>query len=283
MVFNRKNGFVDLPVTIACGQCIGCRLERSRQWAIRCVHEAQLHDANSFITLTYDEKHLPDGPSLDKKHFQLFIKRLRKEIKPIKIRYYHCGEYGSNYGRPHYHACIFGYDFPDKTLWSIKKSIRLYRSALLERLWPQGLSSIGNVTFESAAYVARYITKKYLGPDAAKHYERVDTDTGEITSITPEYTTMSLKPAIGKTWYEKYSTEVYPSDEIILRGKRMKPPRYYNGLFELQDPRQMATIKKSRIRKARKNAADTTTARLLVREKIKRLQAKQLIRPYEDS
>lgn len=281
MVFNRKYGFVDLPVTIPCGQCIGCRLERSRQWAIRCVHEAQLHDANAFITLTYDEEHLPPGPSLEKTHFQLFIKRLRKHIKPTKIRYYHCGEYGSNYGRPHYHACLFGFDFPDKYLWSERKSIKLYRSPMLERLWPQGLSSIGNVTFESAAYVARYITKKYLGPDSAKHYERVDTDTGEITSITPEYTTMSLKPAIGKLWYDKYSADVYPSDEIILRGKRLKPPRYYNGLYELQNPASMATIKKSRIRKARKNSSDTTPARLLVRERSKLLQAKQLLRPLE--
>ena len=153
---------------------------------------------------------------------------------------------------------------------------------MLERLWPQGLSSVGTVTFESAAYVARYITKKFLGPNAADHYERVDTDTGEIISITPEYTTMSLKPAIGKTWFENYSTDVYPSDEVVIRGKKMKPPRYYNGLYELEHPEQMLAIKKSRIRAARKNAADTTTARLAVRETIKLKQAKQLIRPLEE-
>lgn len=281
MVFNRKSGFVDLPVTIPCGQCIGCRLERSRQWAIRCVHEAQLHTENAFITLTYDDEHIPPGPSLVKNHFQKFIRRLRREIKPIKIRYYHCGEYGSKYGRPHYHACIFGYDFPDKKLWSTRNSIQLYRSPMLERLWPQGLSSVGNVTFESAAYVARYITKKFLGPNAAEHYERVDTDTGEILSITPEYTTMSLKPAIGKLWLEKYQTDVYPRDEIILRGRKLKPPRYYNGLYELQNPASMAAIKRDRIRAARKNATDTTPARLAVRERSKLLQTKQLIRPLE--
>lgn len=242
-----------------------------------------MHDDNAFITLTYDDENIPPGPSLVKSHFTKFIKRFRFEIKPITIRYYHCGEYGSNYGRPHYHACIFGYDFPDKYLWSERKSIQLYRSPMLERLWPQGMSSIGNVTFESAAYVARYITKKYLGPTAAEYYERVDTDTGEIISITPEYTTMSLKPAIGKTWYEKFTTDVYPADEIVLRGRKLKPPRYYNGLYELQNPASMATIKKSRLQAAAKNAADSTSARLMVRERSKLLQIKNLKRNYEES
>ena len=125
------------PIQIACGQCVGCRLERSRQWAIRCVHEAQTHENNAFITLTIDDEHLnkrdiPD--SLDKTEFQRFVKRLRKRLGGRRIKYFHCGEYGSVNLRPHYHACIFGYDFPDRELWSIRDDVRLYRSQELESL-----------------------------------------------------------------------------------------------------------------------------------------------------
>ena len=177
IVFNPKQGIQDEQVDVPCGQCIGCKLERSKQWAIRCVHEASMHQDNSFITLTYNDEHLPENGQLVKKDFQKFMKRLRKKCG--KVRYYQCGEYGSQYddqgnkitdslnrellGRPHFHACLFGLDFPDKELWTVRNGINLYRSPTLEKIWKKGYSSIGNVTFESAAYVARYITKKLNG------------------------------------------------------------------------------------------------------------------------
>lgn len=281
-MFNHKDGFIDLPVTVACGQCIGCRLERSRQWAIRCVHELQMHERASFITLTYTDANIPSGNTLHHPHFQRFLKRLRKKLYPHKIRYFMCGEYGSKYERPHYHACLYGWDFPDKELWQTRKGVQLYRSASLEKLWPFGYSTVGNVTFQSAAYVARYITKKITGPLAQAHYERLDETTGELFCIKPEYTTSSRQPAIGGAWYEKFSTDVYPSDFVVLNGKKMKPPRYYNGLYEITNPDEMLQIKKTRIHKAAKNAADTTPARLADREYCKQRQAEQLIRPLED-
>ena len=115
ITFNHNQGYTDMEITIPCGQCIGCRLERSRQWAIRCVHEASLYQDNCFITLTYSPEHLPKDNSLHKEHFQLFMKRLRKAFGQ-KIRYFHCGEYGENFSRPHYHACLFNVDFKDKEL-----------------------------------------------------------------------------------------------------------------------------------------------------------------------
>ncbi|AXH74125.1 MAG: replication initiator protein [Microviridae sp.] len=154
---------------VPCGQCVGCRLERSRQWAIRCVHEASLHKKNCFITLTYNDEHLPENSSLDYRVFQLFMKRLRKKYGD-NIRFYMCGEYGENFGRPHFHACLFNHDFSDKKLWKTVNKMPLFRSAELEELWPFGFSSIGSVTFESAAYVARYIMKKITGEAAEKHY-----------------------------------------------------------------------------------------------------------------
>nr|QJB20072.1 MAG: replication initiator protein [Microvirus sp.] len=170
----------NVPILLPCGQCTGCKLQRSLSWAIRCVHESKLHAENCFITLTYDPKkvppaeagELPADTSLNYRHFQLFMKRLRKRFPEKNIRFYMCGEYGENFGRAHFHACIFGLDFPDKTKWKKGKgdNITLYRSKILEELWTYGFSSVGTVTFESAAYVARYITKKITGEAAESHY-----------------------------------------------------------------------------------------------------------------
>jgi hypothetical protein len=160
---------------VPCGRCVGCRLERSRQWAIRCVHEASLHSNNCFITLTYDSKKLPEGYNLASglcyDHFALFMKRFRKFVEPLRIRFYMCGEYGTDHARPHFHACIFGYDFLDRVPWKKSPSGKMiFRSAALEKLWPFGFSSVGDVNFESAAYVARYIMKKVTGEAAESHY-----------------------------------------------------------------------------------------------------------------
>ncbi len=157
-------------ISLPCGNCIGCRLERSRQWAIRCSHEASMYSSNSFITLTYNDANLPPDGSLVLRDYQLFMKRLRKHASPQIVRFYHCGEYGSNcrvcglsqlfccckmytpgIGRPHYHACLFNFDFPDKRLHKIENKQPLYSSKLLDELWGKGHSLIGEVTFKSAA------------------------------------------------------------------------------------------------------------------------------------
>lgn len=230
IVFNYKKGQSGERLKIPCGQCIGCRLEYARQWAMRCVHEASLHKSNSFITLTYNDDNLPSDGGLWKIDFQRFMKRLRQKVtrtygKDVLIRFFHCGEYGSKNGRPHYHAIIFGFDFPDKVLWKITpRGDYVYRSKLLESVWKYGFSTIGEVTFESCAYVARYITKKIKGDKelAKEHYG----------NRIPEYTTMSRKPGIGQGWFQKYHREVYPVDRVVLRGREMKPPRYYDSLCQ---------------------------------------------------
>ncbi len=280
IVFNRSSAFIDLPLEIPCGQCIGCRLEKSRQWAIRCTHEAQLHGENSFITLTYSDDHLPGDRSLQLGDFQKFMKRLRKSIKE-KIRYYHCGEYGEQYGRPHYHACIFGHSFPDKKPWKTVNKEILYRSEALEKLWPQGYSSIGNVTFQSAAYVARYILKKITGDQAQEHYEYMNPETGEITQRMPEYTTMSRRPGIGTGWFNKFNTDVYPSDEVIMNGKQMRPPKFYDGLYENQSPEKIKIIKRQRKAEAALHTDDQTPERLKVRCQVQKSQIKLLPRKVE--
>lgn len=279
------------PIAVPCGRCIGCRLERSRQWAIRCLHEKQLHEDNSFITLTYSE--VPPGGTLIKRDFQLFMKRLRKHFAPKRVSYFHCGEYGETTRRPHYHAILFGVRFVDQKPFSrAADGSTLYTSETLARLWPSGHSTVGEVTFESAAYVARYIMKKITGPAQdekvrktpnallLKPYERLD-ESGEIHTLLPEYTTMSLKPAIAKDWYGLYQTDVYPSDEVVVRGKVMKPPKYYDAILEKTDLELHTAIKEQRKQEAHKHSAHSTTRRLLEREEIKHAQTRNLNRNLE--
>lgn len=291
IVFNSNYGYLDMPVDVPCGQCIGCRLERSRQWAIRCVHEASLHSENCFITLTYNDQNLPAYNSLSKVDFQKFFKRLRRKYPEKKIRYFHCGEYGSKFQRPHYHAIIFGFDFDDKYHWSTHKGQKYYRSKTLEELWNEkGYCIIGDVTFESAAYVARYITKKQTGKGASEHYEIRDKDgnpvydrqTGEIYHRTPEYTTMSRRPGIAKEWYDKFKDDVFPNDYVVLRGKEMRPPKYYEKQFEIEYPSDYAKLKYNRKNAAEEFKENSTFDRLRVREKIKLKQFSLLKRSYEN-
>lgn len=256
-----------------CGNCVGCDLERSRQWAVRCVHEAAMHDDNCMVTLTYDGKNLPPGGSLDREAFPLFMKRLRKWAEPAKVRYFHAGEYGDRNGRPHYHACLFGVDFPDKYHWTTRGEFPVWRSATLERLWPLGQSEIGTVTFESAAYVARYILKKLRGRtvddlDAQRaNYASVDVETGEVFFKEPEYATMSRRPGIGAKWLEKYLDDVYPVDEVVVRGEKMRPPRYYDKLLAALDPTRAEAVCFARARKER-DLEEVTPRRLAVREAV---------------
>jgi hypothetical protein len=151
VVFNKPFAFAK-GFNLPCGQCLECRLKKSHQWATRCVHEAQMHDDNCFITLTFNDYDLTmrDQTSVNVKDFQNFMKKLRNSTKQ-KIRFFHCGEYGDLNLRPHYHAILFGYDFPDKILFANKGGNNLYISQKLKQLWPYGFSTIGDVTFDSAA------------------------------------------------------------------------------------------------------------------------------------
>jgi len=209
---------------------------------MRCLHEASLYDDNCFITLTYDDEHLPSDLSLHKKDFQDFMKRLRKNYPDVNIRYYHCGEYGEEKQRPHYHACLFNFDFDDKIKWKKQNDFWLYVSETLNKIWGKGYCVIGDVTFDSAAYVARYIEKKLLTSDQEKkdaHYK------GRL----PEYTTMSRRPGIGRGWYDKYKNDIYPSDFAVIGERKVKPPKFYDNLLKNQNPTEFEILKKSRIEK----------------------------------
>lgn len=250
-----KRGFVDLRVQVACGQCIGCRIDRTQDWATRIVHEASLHELNCFITLTYDDDHLPPGRTLVKKDFQDFMKRLRKQHDG-KVRYFAVGEYGDLDERPHYHACIFGLDFADKRPHTKNgQGDQLYKSELLQKLWGKGFCLVGSLSPQSAAYVAKYCVKKVNGDLADSHYR----------GRQPEFGLMSLKPGIGAGWFEKWSGDVYPSDFLVIQGKKRAPPRYYDSLLEDLDERLLEVIKSHRVEKVKKYRSDQTPARLKAR------------------
>jgi len=257
---------VGVHLQVPCGQCIGCRLERSRQWAVRIMHEASLHDDNCFLTLTYSDANLPSDGSLRVRDFQLFAKRLRKRAG--SFRFFHCGEYGEESSRPHYHACMFGIDFPDKRIYSESLGNKLYESEFLDEVWGLGAVRIGSLTFESAAYVARYVLKKVTGDAAEEHYKRVDLVTGAEYSLQPEYVTMSRRPGIGREWFERFGNEVYPSDNVIARGFPSKPPRYYDSLLEAVAPDVLESVKDSRLQAAERRSWDSTPKRLKVRERV---------------
>lgn len=251
---------------IACGQCIGCRLERARQWSLRLMHEAQFHDQKAFITATYTDSSVPRGGSLSIDDYQRFLKRLRRRISPQRVRFFGCGEYGDITFRPHYHLILFGWDAPDKRLYS--RSTKgdgepLYTSQLLDDIWGLGSVRIGSVTQQSAGYVARYCVKKVTGTRAEAHYG----------TRTPEF--MTCSNGIGKQWFERYRTDLYPDDFAVMKGRRYRVPEYYDRQLPEEELAELKAKRKERARKFRHNQ---TPQRLTVREEVTRSRIQSLKR-----
>lgn len=282
IVFKVAKGDVDRPVSVPCGRCRGCRLDRSLEWAVRCTHESTLYEDNSFVTLTYRDECLPYGGSLSKRDLQLFLKRLRKaenRDKQNAIRFYACGEYGENLKRPHYHICLFNYRPKDLVAYSQNSNgDMLYSSITLDEIWGNGFTQTGDVTFQSAGYVARYIMKKINGALADQHYQNVCSSTGQKFALLPEFNTMSRASGIGKPWLKKYSQEIYDYEECIIHGKTKKIPTAYDREFESMDPDRFRIIKSRRKRGAIRNADNNTSSRLRVREHVQEAKIKQLKR-----
>lgn len=276
-------------IQLPCGSCIGCRLDHSKMWGTRCAHEASLFENNCFLTLTYADEHLSPNLSLNKEDITRFLKRLRKRFVPKipveykddkeflefynfshGIRYYQCGEYGELLSRPHHHVLLFNFDFFDKVFFKkTRKGFNLYTSVLLDELWRYGHCFIGDVSYQSAAYVARYCVKKITGYLADAHYG----------DRQPEYATMSRSPGIGKYWYDVNKKEVYPSDFTVMdNGCKVKPPKYYDSKFEADYFDDFELLKMSRKSMIRSDDPNRSCRRLQDREKVKKAQCKSLDR-----
>lgn len=249
-------------VKLPCGKCTGCKEVQRRDWALRCMHEAQMHDEpSSFVTLTYNDENYE--PSLNYEDFRRFMWRVRKTLGPT--RFFMGAEYGSIDQRPHFHAILFGRSFPDRTPFGDS----LYRSSMLEKMWRLGYSTVGDLTDASAAYVAKYACKKITDDDAREsHYSRVHLRTGEIVQVEPEFGRMSLKPGIGYTWLEKYWHEVYIArDGVIMKGgKKIPAPKYYDKILKELNPTLWEEKQKERYENSAKFVEDCSPERLAARE-----------------
>lgn len=193
---------------VPCGRCTGCKIARSREWAMRLVHENGVWAESVFATLTYSDDYLPTDLSLSKRHLQLFVKRLRKDIKLKKIRYFACGEYGDKNGRPHYHAIIYGLG-PEN-----------YDQ--INDAWSQGLVHCGSVTYQSARYVAKYVFKRYDPRYATQVY-------GER-----QQPFVLMSHSLGKTWAEENKKYITDNEVITLNGVKMSTPRYYRKILNIK-------------------------------------------------
>lgn len=275
------------PVVVSCNACAGCRADRSDQWALRCMHEAHMHEFNSFITLTYSDDKLPENYSVSKRDWQLFMKRLRKELL-TKVRFYVGAEYGPQTLRPHYHALIFGFDFHQdrKLLRTNQHGDRIYTSANLDRIWGNGNAEIGDVTFKSARYCAGYIADKMTGDKAAGHYLRVHPRSGLTHQVEPEFQLQSTVPGLGSTWFDKYKDDCFPSDFLVVDGNHVPVPRFY--FLKLQEEERLKIQRKRKLSISPAGVKtgsslpgkklNRTTERLKVREEVQSHRLKRLRR-----
>lgn len=260
--FEDRTDFLPLP----CGKCIGCRLEYSRQWANRCMLELQYHESSYFVTLTYNDEHLrinyyPDpetgeafeSATLCKRDFQLFMKRLRKKYGD-GIRFFAAGEYGTKTFRPHYHAIIFGLKLDDlKPYKRSAQGFQYYTSEALQSVWcedgqPIGYAVVAPVTWETCAYTARYVVKKLNGAEAQFYSD---------FNLVPEFSLMSRRPGIARQYYDDHP-DLMEKDKINIatdkKGLSFKPPRYYDHLYDLEEPVK-AKERKERLARVAKAAA----------------------------
>lgn len=262
------NPITDKQLVIPCGQCVGCRLEYSRQWADRCYLEAKMHQHNYWLTLTYDEDSIKSllkrsvrrdtgeivkVPMLNKRHLVGFIKRLREHWKRKYniegIKYYGCGEYGTLNHRPHYHISIFGLDIPDLDLWYTRDGFPTFKSEEINRIWGMGRVTINRNTWQTSAYTARYMLKKLKGREAKEAYEEA--------GVEPEFAICSRKPGIGRSYYEAHKEEIYANDGItFLKAKggatTRKPPRYFDRLYQAENPEKFQEYQEARQKIAKK-------------------------------
>lgn len=273
-------------IKIPCGRCIGCRLDYSRHWAVRSVHEAFMNgDNNTFVTLTFNDEHLPDNYSLSKPYIQSWLKRFRKRFGD-GIRYMLCGEYGEKFKRPHYHILFYDFKFPDQKYWTSRNGQIYYRSDILEDLWTdpyssdsRGFSVIGDVSFESSAYVARYVTKKFFSKDSylvKKYYD----------GLEPEFMLMSRMPGLGNEYIHKYYKDIFNHGYIVLPNKHKAPiPRYYINELKKIDEDFYNRYKLDKLHELYNNLfvdnPDETQQRLEVREELKKMSCDRLYRTYE--
>ena len=304
LVFNRSEAVnPEHVLKLPCNACLGCRRDRQAQWALRAYHEGKMHDRKCALTLTYDDDHLPSDWSVHVEHLQAFNHRLRKHLERnhgVRMRLAACGEYGKKHCRPHYHELLYGFDFADDR--RLERESRggtpLYSSPALSKLWGQGDALIGKADYAACAYVMGYCVEKYNRDlrepyDAERHAPSIDADgrkvipvrrrllvhpvTGQELLVSPEFFVTSRRPGLGATWFEKFKGDAFPSDFLIVDGKRVSVPSFYFRRLQAEAEAEALRISRSRKLKAAAPARkwNATPARLKVREEIAAARAKR--------
>lgn len=280
IVFDVNKGFADQPMQVPCGKCIGCRLDKSSDWAARCYHETKMHKRSCFLTLTYSDEELQkNGWGLHRRHLKNFRKRFKHYLKNTNqkdVLFFACGEYSPQKKRPHYHMIIFGYWPPDKKYYrKNKRGDKLYTSKTLDEIWGHGFVNFGTANEKTAGYVARYLVKKqYIGnnrSETKKVYQWMN--------LEEEFLSMTTQPPIGKSFWTKYRSEgKFKHDFMIINGRKHKPPRFYDKLEEQESEKAFRKVKALRIKGATREKWNATLDRLRVREEIKIQKVKMLAR-----
>lgn len=258
----QNNGAKLLDATMPCGHCDGCRRRKRDDWAIRCTHEAKLYRHNTFITLTYDPENLPVNGSLVPHHMDRFLDNLRKRLNRKPFRFFACGEYGDNFHRPHYHILLFDY-WPEDARQAIGTDY--FSSKFLTDKWKKGHVSIGQVTYASAKYAAKYTLKEPIGYKKAMHQEqRYDHLHGLLVDVDPQF--VKFSPGLGKKWVEKYWTDYYPNDFIVMRNQngttQHATPRFYDDWLRQHHPEIYAQVKIARHENQREELGETRLAQI---------------------
>lgn len=275
---------------VPCGKCINCRLNYAQDWATRCDCEQRMHELSCFITMTYNDGELPDDYGLSVKHVDKFWKRLRRRLdsevvevfnyrtgkverQPVRIRYMLCGEYGPKTNRPHYHAAVFGWNFPDRQPWRRTKADALsYVSPLLTEVWSHGNCELSELTTESAAYIAKYAMKKITGEPAPDHYTRLHPVTGVISQVRPEFLHASRKPGLGSQYFERYRADILAHGFIMVNGKKKPVPDYFLRKFTEQEQQ---VLKAERVRLGHDREVSLANRGFLPERSDRRLMAKR--------
>lgn len=285
LLFKRPtNGQAYKIITLSCGKCIGCRVNDTRDLATRMMNEVSMHEHNQFLTLTIDDSYMNSNQSLVKSDFCNFMKRLRKyyqsKFSIQGIRFTMCGEYGELTYRPHYHAVIYNLPIPDLEHYTTSKGNKLYTSKIIEQIWQMGNVLVGNVTEQTCQYVTGYLKKGQMNEEWETDELIVDRETGEFEPRLPPYRQSSNRPGIGHDWYQKYKSDCFPSDFIVLNGQKLTIPKYYSRLKKREDEVEYENILSKRKEKmcTPQHRENTSLKRLEVRKKVQLAKSKNYYR-----
>lgn len=228
-----------------------------------------MHPNNSFVTLTYDDKHFPADGSVSKRVLQLFMKRLRKAYSDKKVRFFAAAEYTPINNRPHYHLLLFNQKFEDQIIHNYNRQKQpIYKSKILQLIWPYGFSTTAEVNYQTARYCAQYSLKKVTGDYAPEHYTWPHPLHGYQIQVQPEFALMSRRPGLGSAWYDKFKSDCYPSDFLVVDGKKHPVPTYYDNKLKKEAEAELAKHKRDRKAQSNKQRWNNTPERLAVREEI---------------